>query len=382
MERLCIGANGAVLAIDDESNYYHRVVVFDSNGDFLQYMGGYGSLDGQWKYKPEAVLYTKEDQYLVITDNELSYWSSDFNHLITRRNTYASLNAATILPDGLAITLDDSSSEYELGLVDGFNRYGPWTFLGDDPRGIAALPNGDLVITLDSQMRIQPKTYLNSGTALSRTGIPQPTILSVTQRPNSTYVDIDYKVIDTDSATVNTQLIVYTNPQYYISNLDGQTRIALDGVMIPVTFVEGTEVNIGGDVASNTIHRVTWNAGADWDAEVGDIRIEILAKDERGLHPLHWVTIPGEDGAPDLTKLNGHIDSSSLYSIWVWLLATKDPSVTLVDGEIVGVGGTYDGVELFAKDYWGERATTSEGYNFLLALLGIEKSGSNYIPAQ
>jgi hypothetical protein len=138
--------------------------------------------------------------------------------------------------------------------------------------------------------------------------------------------------------------------------VNGGTNLA--SVIIPKTFVGGTATNLGANIPPNRTNRVTWDMAKDWSTNVGSVRIEILANDGRPLQPQMWTNNPAN--LP--TKLTGTVTDA--WSMWLWLLATQDPRVKLVNGTVQGNGGTYNGQTLYGitgtnLNNWGN---TNTGY--------------------
>jgi hypothetical protein len=117
----------------------------------------------------------------------------------------------------------------------------------------------------------------------------------------------------------------------------------LNSVIIPKTFVGGTGASPGAGIAPNRTNRVTWDMGKDWSTNVGTVKIEILANDGRPLQPQMWTNNP----ASLPTKLTGTVTDA--WSMWLWLLATRDPRVTLVNGTVQGTSGSYSGQILYGN---------------------------------
>ena len=101
---------------------------------------------------------------------------------------------------------------------------------------------------------------------------PTVVVSNAAQRAGTTFMDIDYRVNDPDDATVQTAALGFVN---------GGT--SLGSVLKLNTLVEGTAANIGSNTPANTLKRLTWNVGADWSTNFGNVQIEVLAKDGRGL---------------------------------------------------------------------------------------------------
>lgn len=159
---------------------------------------------------------------------------------------------------------------------------------------------------------------------------PTPVVIQAMQRPGTTFMDIDYRVNDPDDATVQTAALGFVNGGTGLSN-----------VLKLNTLVEGTAVNIGSNTPANTPLRLTWNVAADWNTNFGNVQVEILAKDGRGLLPFHWITLPSNGPNPEVTIDAQPVYDADLLPVWYWLIATGDPTVHLVNGQVLGVGGNY-----------------------------------------
>jgi hypothetical protein len=176
-------------------------------------------------------------------------------------------------------------------------------------------------------------TFILAGsTTVCADGNVAPTVVvsNAVQRPGTTYMDIDYRVNDPDDATVQSAALGFVN---------GATN--LNSVLKLNTLVEGAAANIGSNTPANTPLHLTWNVAADWATNFGNVQIEILAKDGRGLLPFHWITLPSNGPNPEITINNVPIYDADLLPIWFWLIATGDSAVQLVNGQILGVGGNY-----------------------------------------
>jgi hypothetical protein len=160
---------------------------------------------------------------------------------------------------------------------------------------------------------------------------PTPVVIQAVQRPGTTFMDIDYRVDDPDDATVQTAALGFVE-----GGDDFSKVIKLN------TLVEGTGANIGSNTPANTPLRLTWNVAADWNTNFGNVQVEILAKDGRGLLPFHWITLPSNGPNPEITINDRPIYDADLLPLWYWLIATSDPAVQLVNGQVLGAGGTYN----------------------------------------
>lgn len=197
-----------------------------------------------------------------------------------------------------------------------------------------------------------------NGTLLTRFGIfsalatatmwgntaPVVVIESAAMRPGTTYMDVVYRVEDPDDATVAVRAAAF---------VDG-TR-SLEKLLKPATFAEGTEANLGDAIATNVSHTLTWNAGADWDVTLGQVKFEVLAKDGRALAPINWITIPAVSSTPELTVSETAFGGTEVWDALLWLYLSGDTGIGLDAGKLVGTtaSGAFSGLTLAAADLPG-----------------------------
>ncbi len=165
---------------------------------------------------------------------------------------------------------------------------------------------------------------------------PVPTIVSASMRTN-TLMDVVYRVDDPDNASVKVRALAF---------IDGTRSFAK--ILRPVTFIEGTGANIGDGIAPNTNHTLTWDVGADWSTNVGQVKFEILALDDRGLLPIDWISIPATNGQPALTISRDAPSPNQVMDALFWLYASGDPAVSLTNGVLTGTAasGVFSDVRL------------------------------------
>jgi len=168
---------------------------------------------------------------------------------------------------------------------------------------------------------------------------PAVTIVSAVMRTNSPSMDITYRVDDSDNATVKVRALAF---------IDG-TR-SFTKVIRPVTWLEGTQTNLGDNITTGVDHVLTWDVGNDWDIDLGQLKVEILAKDDRGLLPFNWVTIPATaTHSNEVTiSLNAPTDAE-LLDAFFWQYASNDSGLTLsTNGVLSGssASGVFSSVEL------------------------------------
>lgn len=172
--------------------------------------------------------------------------------------------------------------------------------------------------------------------ALANTA-PTVIIQSATMRPGTTLMDVVYRVNDPDDATVKTRALCF---------VDGVRSFAK--VIKPVTFVENTETKLGDAVPTNVDHTLTWDAGADWNIDLGQIKFEVLAMDGRGLLPLDWINIPAAGGNPELTVSKNSPTQAEVLNALFWRYASGDTGLSLSNGILSGnaSSGVFNGVPL------------------------------------
>jgi hypothetical protein len=179
---------------------------------------------------------------------------------------------------------------------------------------------------------------------------PTPQIISATMRPGTTFMDVIYRVNDSDDATVRVRALAFVNGNRSFAN-----------ILRPVTFVEGTAGNLGDAIPTNSNQVLSWNVAADWDIDLGKVTFEILALDSRGLLPFDWITIPAANGQPAFTISKDAPSDAAVLNALFWLYADGDPGLTLNSGVLSGTpqGGIFSGVPLatsstikpYATDY-------------------------------
>ena len=347
----------------DQSNF--RIQKFTSAGVFLLKWGSSGALAGQFGgvgAGPVALAVAPRDRVIVSSSGWLQSFDASGTYM---ERVSLSLNVSvgrtlTLLPDGLIAS--SAGSSISLFNYDGLTSAGSISqglgnpnSLGSDLRGRLYLPDSSStnkrLVILERSYQTENKPVYNA--------LPQPLLLGSAQRAGTSFVDIDYKVVDTDDAAVQTAALGFLN------GLDD-----LGSIVKLSTFVEGTGANLGLNRPTNTTLRLSWNAAADWAVDFGNVQIEILAKDARGLQPFHWITLPANGVDPAVQVSHRPLPDSELLSIWYWLIATNDPAISLASGKVYGVGGSYDGLLLADNT-----ATTSTGRMFLYQRLNVRAIG-------
>jgi transposase len=164
---------------------------------------------------------------------------------------------------------------------------------------------------------------------------PLPVIVSATMRPGTTLMDVVYRVYDSGPVKVRALAFV-----------DGVRSFA--NVIRPVTFVEGTAAKLGDAIPANVDHTLTWDVAADWDIDLGQIKFEVLAMDDRGLLPFDWITIPAAGGNPAVCISKNTPTAQQNLDGLFWLFADGDPSLLLAGGTLTATSqaGVFSGLKL------------------------------------
>jgi hypothetical protein len=149
-------------------------------------------------------------------------------------------------------------------------------------------------------------------------------------------VDVEYTVKDADNTTVQTAALAFKNGGNSLADV------------IPITsFAEGTASKLGTNIATGQTHKFTWDVARDWSTDFGEVQLEILAKDGRGLLNLDFIQIPATGNQTALKISRSPLNDTDFLSVWYWLIATGDSAIRFADGKISrsdGVTGIVSGV--------------------------------------
>jgi hypothetical protein len=195
---------------------------------------------------------------------------------------------------------------------------------------------------------------------------PTPVIVSAAMRPDSTIMDVVYRVNDPDDTTVKVRALAFINGTRSFTN-----------VIRPTAFVEGTGDRIGDAITTNTDHTLAWDVAVDWDTDVGQLKFEILALDGRGLLQFDWIGIPAAGDHPALTISKDTPASNKTLDAFLWLYASGDPGMSLANGIVTGTAasGAFSGVELAN----GGAANGNYGVPYLLKQMHLEAASAGNI---
>jgi hypothetical protein len=116
------------------------------------------------------------------------------------------------------------------------------------------------------------------------------------------------------------------------------------------------------------------------------VKINILAKDNRGLMDFHFLTLPAMT-VSNLVYTNTlvisriPIQQNDFLGVWTWLVANNDTNVVLQGGNIYSTGNNSNVLYAQTQISGGQTntITTLSGRNFLFSLMNVREATSGEI---
>ena len=387
---VAVAANGSVYVLEKGNR---RISIFASDGTFLNTLLTPGQLDGQLAnpigvtISPNQTIYICEyggccggtdtgysiksfNQSGVFLAKQYVYWagSQHFGCASVRADASGLIHVIRTPQwnDGHAAEFDYSTHFIFSGDFATANSYNysfgniSWNFSQWPCHAVA--PDGSMIVCgRYTQSLMFFRHVFRDQWSPPRNAIPMPAIVSKQQRSNSPLVDIDYQVTDMDNTNVSVAMLIFTN---------SSSTATLGSCIRTPTLVEGTATNRGANISANQIHRLTWNAGADWAANLGNYRVAILARDSRtNLLDIHYLQLPAGNGMPALKISSSPLNTEDFMQVWWWLLATNDTAILLATNAIYGTSGPFNTKQLCTNGI-----TTSDGRNYLYAKMNVREA--------
>ncbi len=359
-----INRDSGLIHVADNANKQIKVFLDNgTTGTLVRAWGEAGSMPGKFEDMRgvavgiEGLVYVADARSIQMFDVQGSFKKEILPFKWPSGSDFFCVTASR---DGLVIASEDTFSPRN------FSALYPFTYVFDKDLTLQREVNlsvnaagvtsgGNLCLALFGNTM---KTFRRTFRTVQETALPLPNIQLVSQRPGTTYVDIDYEVTDYDSHSISVGVLAFSGGTNSLNNL-----LRLN------TFAEETATNVGDNVAANVSHRLTWNAAADWSANYGEAKFRILASDGRGLLDHVFINMPADGTNAALTIARDPVTQYDMLHCWYWLIATNDPTINLTTGRVYGVGGNYNGV-LLASNI----TTLAQGRSFLFERMGLREA--------
>jgi len=232
---------------------------------------------------------------------------------------------------------------------------------------------GDIIGSDHNTLFLIRRTEPASMGPVTRNATPVAEVLTIAQRPNTTVLDIDYRVTDMDDLTVHTAAAAF------IGNTNN-----LDNLILLSTLAEGTAANLGPGIDRNTVKRLTWDVGSDWDADFGDLSVHVFARDSRPyLMGLHLLSLPADGPVPAMQISRTPLNKSWFLEPLIWLAASGNNTVVFSKS---GTTGNLHGTDNAPEGFRGEllasgNTVTQKGWQFIASLMGCREATTQEVQA-
>lgn len=375
-------SNPAGLAIDDTNIFVadsgnDRIYVFtQNNGTSVTNWGGLGTILGSFN-DPSYVAVDDAHVFVSDTNNHriqvftkagqfVRSWSVGTNETvqslaIDNNNVYAVIENPDAGLDALRIF--DKNGQ----LIDGFQESDyPWIQGGALHESQLATHGSEIFVSTDYSLnRIVPiqRIFRTLGD-LPHNAIPLVRVVAVEQRLGDPILDIDYVISDDDDGAVTAYAASFL--------VDSNATPQLDELIPMRTFVDGTSTNVGSNVAVGVTHRLSWDMDTDSVAsrvaDIGDLRIAVITRDNRELLDLHFLSLPSVDTNAAVEINRAPLFDADFLPAWIWLVASEDSNIEFSNGAVyeAGTGGSV----LFAQ----MTNTTAAGRAFLFDRLNVREA--------
>ena len=308
-----------ISAADNElyvaDRYNHRIQVFDLEGNFVRKFGSYGNLEGQYN-QPVDLDFNDDGSLAVLShgNSRLISVTTSGQYLSHWATSGGSMHVANLNNGLMGVCWSNYIGVYE---NNGF-RVKHWNKNGYNYSSISGLNDGSIVLLNRDrdEFAIYKQTFRTVRPHNSKE-IPLPEIISVSQVEGTNYLEITFRINDADSSHVEAAMLGF---------VDGGTDFSK--IVVPKSFIGSIEGKLDNNVSTNVEHSVVWNAAADWSVGFGEIEMAVLAKDDRDLLNLHFLSLPtGDNNASELVINRSPLNDSDLLPLWYWHLAKGNEDI-------------------------------------------------------
>ena len=277
----------------------HKIVVLDRNGTIKREFGSNGSSPGQLNFS-----YSQQRCDLAFLSNgNLAVTDSSYLHIFKEDGTFVSRTNLTRYR--LSLAKDGTMLSYGYLRDEEGNSITSTPFTNNSNYNYTFTPQGDVIESTTTAVRIWKRAFRTKGELIHNV-IPQPAIRSISQRAGTNVMDFDFEIVDPDDVNVTVGIIAHCGSD----------------LVVPQAWIEGTGSKIGTPIATNQIHRMSWDVKQDWVTNTGTIKFEILCQDANRSKPvdLHFLTLPFSDG--NMTISRSPLNDNAFKNYAKFLLAT------------------------------------------------------------
>jgi sugar lactone lactonase YvrE len=391
--------------IADRGN--HRVQIFDADGGYLGKFGRQGSFDGEFESPHDVAVFPNGDvavadygnKRIQIFDHEGNFLSKknymDLLQEVAVNFSYLGNDANMNRPEQISVGNDgllyvsayisvyreenragkrirESRYGYPILVADGnlkglkfwfppisadIEIQGPSEehYRFDAGRFVGPMlvdGTGDLVAAQGDGFFRRWKRTFRTVHPEPANALPLPTIVAQQRRPGTSLVDVEYTVKDADNTTVQTAALAFQNGGNSLADV------------IPITsFAEGTASKLGTNIATGETHKFTWDVARDWSTDFGEVQLEILAKDGRGLLNLDFIQIPATGDQPALKISRSPLNDNDFLSVWYWLIATEDSDIRFSNGKVYSSDEAAGGLDTVTATYFENGDLTGQSFS-------------------
>ena len=296
-QAIAISPNTGDLFVADAQN--KKIVVLDRNGSIKREFGSSGSSPGQFNFSYSS----QRCDLAFLSNGNLAVTDQSYLHFFKEDGTF--INRTTLTKYRLSVAKDGTMLSRGYLRDEEGNSITSTPFQNNSNYNYTFSPQGDVIESTGSLVRIWKRAFRTKGMIKSN-AIPQPTIRAISQRAGTNVMDFDFEIIDPDDVNVTVGIIAHCGSD----------------LVVPQAWIDGTGSKIGTPIATNQIHRMSWDVKQDWPTNTGIIKFEILCQDANRSKPvdLHFLTLPSSDGNMTITRSPLNDDAFKNYA--KFLLAT------------------------------------------------------------